>query len=55
MQYGREGTLPAFLAQNLRHVSVAIARMDHQRQAGFARRRNMLPEARAWAARGLLS
>ena len=45
MQHGREGALPRFVFQNPRHVGIAVARMDHQRQAGFARRRNMLAKA----------
>ena len=45
MQHGREGALPAFLLQNPRHVGVAVARMDDQRQPGFARRGNVLAQA----------
>ena len=41
MQHGREGALPAFFLQNARHVVIGLARMDHQRQAGLARRRDM--------------
>ena len=45
MQHRREGALARFLFENPRHVGVAVARMDHQRQAGFARRGNVLAEA----------
>ena len=45
MQHGREGALPHFLFQNFRHVGVAVARMDDQRQPGFAGRGNVLAEA----------
>ena len=45
MQDGREGALPGFLLQDRRHVVVGIARMDDQRQAGLARRRDVVAEA----------
>ena len=45
MQHGREGALPRFLFQNPRHIGVGFARMDDQRQPGFARGRNMLAKA----------
>ena len=41
MQHGREGALPRFFLQNPRHVVVGLARMDHERQAGLARGRDM--------------
>ena len=41
MQHGREGALPGFLFENPRRVGVGIARMDHERQAGLARRGDM--------------
>ena len=41
MQHGREGALPRFLLENPRGVVVGIARMDDERQAGLARRRDM--------------
>ena len=44
MQHGREGALPGFFGKDLRHVVVAIARMDHQRKAGFTCGGNMLTE-----------
>ncbi len=45
MQDGREGALPGFFRQNARHVGVGFAGMDHQRQAGLARRSDVLAEA----------
>ena len=38
VQHSREGALPHFLFQDARHVVVGLARMDDERQAGFARR-----------------
>ena len=45
MQHGGEGALPCFLFEDARHVVVGVARMDHQRQPGFARRRDMSAKA----------
>ena len=45
MQHGREGALPGFLFENSRGVGVGFARMDDERQAGFARRRDVGAEA----------
>ena len=45
MQHGGEGPLPRFLLQDPRHVLVGLARMDDQRQPGFARGRDMGAEA----------
>ena len=45
MQHGREGALPCFLFEDARHVVVGVARMDHQRQPGFARRRDVAAKA----------
>src|SRR6185437_4485905 len=45
MQHGREGALPVFLLQNARHVGVALAGMDHQRQPARARRCNVRAQA----------
>ena len=45
MQHGREGPLPAFLLEDARRVVVGLTRMDHQRQPGHARRRDMGAEA----------
>src|SRR5512143_67995 len=55
MQHRGESTLPALFLQSLRHIGVAFARMNHQRQAGFACRltrveivtRRPMPAARA--------
>ena len=41
VQHGREGALPGLLLQDARHVVVGLAGMDHQRQAGRARGRDM--------------
>ena len=38
MQHGREGALPGFFLEDARGVVIGVARMDHQRQAGLARR-----------------
>ncbi len=46
MQHRREGALPGFLLQDRRHVVVGLARMDDQRQTGFARRGDVPAEAR---------
>ena len=45
MQHGREGALPGFLFENSRGILVGLARMNHERQAGFARRSDMGAEA----------
>src|SRR5665647_3250485 len=45
MQHGREGALPGLLLQDPRHVGIAFARVNDQRQPGFPRRRNMLTQA----------
>src|ERR1700726_3388441 len=45
MQHGGEGALPCFLFEDARHVVVGVARMDDQRQPGFARRRDMAAKA----------
>ena len=45
MQHGGEGALPHFLLQDPRHVVVGFARMDHQRQPGFARGGDVIAEA----------
>jgi hypothetical protein len=45
MQHRGESTLPALFLQSLRHIGVAFARMNHQRQAGFACRCDVLAEA----------
>ena len=45
MQHGREGPPPRFLFEDARHVVVGVARMDHQRQPGLARRRDVTAEA----------
>src|SRR5262245_35343031 len=37
MQHGREGPLPALLAQDLHHVRIAVTRMDYEWQARLAR------------------
>ena len=37
MQHGGESALPRFLLQDARHVGVGLARMDDERQTGFAR------------------
>ena len=42
MQHGGEGALPCFLFEDARHVVIGVARMDHQRQPGFARRRDVI-------------
>ena len=38
MQHGGEGALPRFFLENASGVVVGLARMDHQRQPGLARR-----------------
>ena len=41
MQHGREGTPPRFFLEDARRVVVGVAGVNHQRQAGFARGRDM--------------
>ncbi len=45
MQHRGEGALPAFLFENARGIVVGLARMDDERQAGLARRRDMRAKA----------
>ena len=45
MQHGREDALPCFLFEDARHIVVGVARMDDQRQTGFARRRDVAAKA----------
>ena len=45
VQHGREGALPRFFFEDARHVVVRLARMDHQRQPGLARRGDVSAEA----------
>ncbi len=40
-----EGALPHFLLQDFAGVGVRVTRMDHQRQPGLARRRDVIAEA----------
>ena len=45
MQNRREGALPALLAQDSGHFDIAVARMNHEWQSGFARSLDVLAEA----------
>jgi hypothetical protein len=45
VQDGGEGALPHLFLEDSRHVVVGLARMDHQRQPGFARRGDVVAEA----------
>ena len=51
MQHEGEGALPGLVLEDVGDILVGVTRMDDQRQAGFARRRDVAAKARRPAPR----
>ena len=45
MKHSREGPLPCFFLEDVRHVAVCLAGVDDERQTGLARGCDMIAEA----------